>query len=257
MDILGTSELVIIVICVILAFVTYHKKLLNFSGAVAAFFMALFIGFHGGAVLLFLLLIFLFSSFLATKYKFAYKEERGIQEGLKGERGWVNVLANGGVPVMVLLLKDGGPLLKTGFLHSELVLALFVASVAAAASDTLASEMGMVSEKVYLITDLKRVEPGVNGGVSLYGEIWAFIGSFYTFSVAQVTLYIFAAESVLPVPIFMIGVLIGFMSCQIDSLLGATFERRGLMGKSMVNFTSILISIVVFGGILWLTRIGY
>lgn len=255
MGILDISALGIILICLILAFATYHKRLLNLSGAVTAFFMALFIGFQGGLVLLFLLLIFLISSFLATKYKFRYKKERGIQEGLEGERGWINVLANGAVPVVILLLSRSGSILGLGFLESHVVLALFVASIAAAASDTLASEMGMTSEKAYLITDLKRVKPGTDGGVSLYGELWAFIGSFYTFLVVQGVLYIFRPESMLSGTIFMMGVFIGFISCQIDSLLGATFERKDLMGKSAVNFTAISISITIFGGILW--QIGY
>jgi len=249
------NTLMIFFVCIVLAFITYHKKLLNLSGAVTAFFMALFIGFQGGSMLLFLLLIFLISSFIATKYKFRYKEERGLQEGLEGERGWVNVLANGAVPIAIILLSESGPITGLGILGSKEVLILFVASVSAAASDTLASEMGMVSSDVYLITNFKKVKPGVNGGVSLYGEIWAFIGSFYPFLVAQIVLYIFRPGSMIPTFFFALGVIIAFISCQIDSFLGAVFERRGLMGKSTVNFTAIFISISMFGAILCL--IGY
>ncbi len=255
MNILDTNGVIIFLICLVLALLTYHKKLLNLSGAVTAFFMALFIGFQGDIILILLLLIFLLSSFLATKYKFSYKEERGIQEGLEGERGWINVLANGAVPVGILLFSESGPILDIGFLGSEVVFTLFVASIAAAASDTLASEMGMTSDKTYLITNFKKVKPGVNGGVSLYGEFWAFIGSLYSFSVIQIILYIFRPGSMIPSVIFITGILIGFMSCQIDSVLGATLERKGIMGKSMVNFTAIFTSIMIFGGILWL--IGY
>ncbi len=255
MYILEVSGLVIFFICFALSFITYYKKLLNLSGALTAFFIALFIGFQGGAILILLLLIFLVSSFLATKYKFHYKEERGFQEGSEGERGMVNVLANGTVPVVILMLRESGPLLGVGFFGYDAVFLLFVASVAAAASDTLASEMGIVSEKVYLITSFKKVEPGVNGGVSLYGEFWALLGSIYPFLVAQGVLYFFDPDSMIPISLLTVGVLIGFLSCQIDSLLGAIFERKGVMGKSMVNFTAISISVLIFGGILWL--IGY
>ncbi len=254
MWILNFDILLIFIICFALSFITYYKRLLNLDGAVTAFFIAVFISIQGGLTLILLLLIFLFSAFLATKYKFGYKKERGIHEGLKGERGWTNVIANGAVPTMILILYDSGSIFNIGFLGEEMMLVLFVTSIAAAASDTLASEMGMVSDKAYLITNFKRVKPGTNGGISLYGEFWALIGPLYTFLVAQAMFY-FAGMSLLS-PIFILsGIVVSFMSCQIDSLLGATLERRSLIGKSTVNFTSIFISVTLFGGILW--QIGY
>ncbi len=254
MGILSVETIFIILICIILASITYYKSLLNLDGAVTAFFMALFIGFQGGISLILLLVIFLFSAFLATRYEFGYKKERGIQQGFEGERGWRNVVANGAVPTTILLLSGSGSLVSFGFLESSWVLPLFVASIAAAASDTLASEMGMVSDKTYLITNLKRVEPGTNGGISLYGEIWAFIGPVYTFLVAQLMFY-FSGLRLLSLKIMILGALISFLSCHFDSVFGATLERKGFMSKSMVNFTSISISMIIYGGILW--QIGY
>ncbi|MFP4608368.1 MAG: DUF92 domain-containing protein [Candidatus Aenigmatarchaeota archaeon] len=243
-----------IVICLGLASITYYKGLLNWDGAVTAFFMAIFISFQGGLTLILLLLIFLLSAFLATRYRFGYKKERGIQQGLEGERGWKNVVANGAIPTIILLLYSSGPVANFGFLGAKIVFPLFVASVSAAASDTLASEVGMVSKKTYLITNFERVEPGTNGGISLYGEVWAFLGPLYTFLMAQGMFYM-ANMYLLPLKIILLGTIISFLSCQIDSLLGATLERKGLMTKSMVNFTSIMISMIIFGGILW--QIGY
>ncbi len=254
MDILSVYSLFIILICLALSWITYYKGLLNIDGALTAFFIAVFISFQGGLDLILLFVVFLFSAFLATKYKFGYKKERGIHEGLKGERGWKNVLAAGAIPTVIILLDSSGSLVTFGFLGSELTIALFVASIASAASDTLASEMGMVSDKVYLITNFKRVKPGVDGGISLYGELWALVGPIYTFLVAQFMFY-FSHHDTLPLKVMILGIMVAFLSCQIDSILGATLERKGLMTKSMVNFTSILLSIIVYGGILW--QIGY
>lgn len=251
MDILGLNSISIVFICLALASIAYYEGLLNVSGTIAAFLIALFIGYQGGLPLVFLLVIFLFSSFLATRYKFPYKKERGIQQGLEGERGWTNVLANGAVPTFVLLIASSPLFGGIGLIRFDVAILLFVGSVAAAASDTLASEMGMVSDKVHLIINFKKVEPGTNGGISLYGEMWAFIGAAYTFLVAQAVFYISSVEA-FSLLMTLLGISIAFMSCQIDSILGASLERKGLMGKSMVNLSAISISITIFGGILWL-----
>lgn len=240
----------LLLICSFLGLITYRRGMLNADGSIAAFFIGLFIGLQAGLSLILLLLIFLASAFLATRYKFNYKKERGIEEGFKGERGWTNVLANGLVPVLVLLLYNSGGLLSIGFLNSRSSILLFVLAVSAAASDTLASEIGMASKKVYLITTLERVEPGTNGGVSLYGEMWAMIGSLYTFFVAQV-LFFLSNQPTFSIKMLLLGSFIGFISCQIDSILGATLERKGTLNKSLVNLLAISISVALFGGLIY------
>lgn len=240
----------LVLICSFLGFITYRRGMLNADGSIAAFFIGIFIGLQAGLSLIFLLLIFLVSAFIATRYKFSYKKERGIEEGFKGERGWTNVLANGLVPVLVLLLYNSGGILSIGFLDSRSCILLFVLAVSAAASDTLASEIGIASEKVYLITTLERVDPGTNGGVSLYGEMWAIIGSLYTFFVAQI-LFFLSSQPTFSIKMLLLGSFIGFLSCQIDSILGATLERKGTLNKSLVNLLAISISVALFGGIIY------
>ncbi|MFP4000603.1 MAG: DUF92 domain-containing protein [Thermoplasmata archaeon] len=236
-------------ICSFLGLVTYRRGMLNADGSITAFIIGLFIGLQAGLTLILLLLVFLASAFLATRYKFDYKKERGIEEGFKGERGWTNVLANGIVPVFILLLYSSGNLIDFGFLDTRFTMFLFVLAVAAAASDTLASEIGMASEKVYLITTFEKVKPGTNGGVSLYGEFWAMIGSLYTFSVAQMMFYL-SNQPIFSIEMLLFGAFIGFLSCQIDSVLGATLERKGVLNKSLVNLFAIAISVTIYGGVI-------
>ncbi|MGM0510208.1 MAG: DUF92 domain-containing protein [Thermoplasmatota archaeon] len=248
----------IVVICLLLAYITYSRKLLNLGGSITAFFVGIILAFQGGITWIILLLFFLGSAFIATRYRFQYKKERGFQEGDRGERGVNNVLANGIIPVLLALFHmpnhDANILHQIGFLEHKLAIFLFITAVAGAASDTLASEMGILSDKTYLITTLKKVRPGVNGGVSVYGEIWAMIGSLYTFTVAYIFFYFFDGD-VLPMDWILIGIAMGFVSCQVDSILGALFERKGYIGKSTVNLLSILTSVVITGMIIWM--IGY
>ncbi|MFW5927709.1 MAG: DUF92 domain-containing protein [Thermoplasmatota archaeon] len=244
---------IVVFICSVLAILTYRRGMLNKGGSLTAWILGIIIGLEGGLLWIFLLLIFLFSAFLATKYKFKVKLKRGVQEGKKGERGAINVIGNGIIPVMIAILKNPGGLFNYGVFDENLALILFITSVSAAAADTLASEMGLLSDKTYLITNLKRVKPGTNGGISIYGEIWSFIGSAYTFLIAF-TLFTVLNGKPFSFPIAILGILFGFMSCQIDSILGATLERKNYISKSTVNLTAISITVTIFGVILWMIR---
>lgn len=246
----------ILLICMILATVTYSRSMLDITGSLTAFIIGVLIGVMGGIFWIFILLIFLGSSFLATRYKFKYKKKIGLQEGKKGERSIKNVLANGLVPVFLAILYDSSNYLSFGefkLLGNEIVIFLFVTSIAAAAADTLASEMGILSKDVYLITTGKKVVPGTNGGISLRGEIWAFIGSIYTFFIASLVFgyfqNIYLSFYWIPLGIFM-----GFVSCQIDSILGATLERKEIIGKSTVNLLAISTTIIITGVIIWIIK---
>jgi len=58
--------------------------------------------------------------------------------------------------------------------------------------------------------------------------------------VGWVVLLIFSDHlSVFPVWFVVIPVAMGFVGCQIDSLLGAAFENRGMLNKDRVNILSI------------------
>jgi uncharacterized protein (TIGR00297 family) len=124
---------------------------LTWDGALAAFVIGLMIGFFGDVMWVALLLIFLITSFAATKYKFVVKEAKHLQEGVRGERRAKNVLANGIVPTIIVLLS---------FLYStdSLLAIVFITPISVAAADTLASELGMLSDKTYLITTFETLK---------------------------------------------------------------------------------------------------
>jgi uncharacterized protein (TIGR00297 family) len=150
------------------------------------------------------------------------------------------VAANGLVPAIMAGL-------MTLVVDPSLVLIGFVAAVAIAASDTFASELGVLSNRTYLITNpFRRVEPGTNGGVSNWGHLMALLGASFA-SVAA----IFIVR--LPWDVVWIPILAGWMGCQLDSILGALFEEErgriyGVLNKSDVNFLSIAVGAFV---VLW------
>jgi len=42
-----------------------------------------------------------------------------------------------------------------------------------------------------------------------------------------------------------IPVVVGFLGCQIDSVLGATLEERGLLNKDTTNLVTIAIGVII------------
>jgi uncharacterized protein (TIGR00297 family) len=213
----------------VIGFAIYRLRILDFLGTLAAVSLGIVIGLFAGFEWLFLLVIFLVLGFASTKYKYDYKKSLGVAEKHHGKRSVDNVLANGLVPAFIAVLwfmnseNSLGNMLKAGY----------IAAIATVTGDTLSSEIGMLSRgKPFLITSFKRVPTGTHGGVSLLGELGGFSGALvigvasYLLGLAELELSLYAA---------LIGGAAGFHA---DSILGAVFERRKIIGNATVNFLS-------------------
>ena len=224
----------------VLSALAYRKDVLTWDGSVAAFVVGMVIGIFGDVTWLFLLLFFLLSSFLATRYRFALKEAMGVQEGQRGERRASNVLANGIAPMAVAAVSLAFP----SALPKGLSGIVFLSALSVAGADTLASEIGVLSRHTYLITNLKPVPPGTDGGVSALGTLCAFGAALYTAFVGWFVLSyaarMYGLTQTMPSDptTFLIPLAVGFIGCQIDSVIGATLEQRGLVNKKTNNLLS-------------------
>ena len=216
-----------------------RANILDKQGIIAAALLGLFVGFLGHWTWLLLLLCFLLSSHIATKWRFEEKTERGLNESADGHRGWVNVAANGGMPALVALLT---------FLVNdwESGLWMFAAAVAVATSDTWASEIGCLDHRVRMITTLKPCEAGVNGGFSPNGQLAAAAGGLLIGVSALVASLVMFSTSISD-HIVIAGIVagLGFLGCQIDSILGAVLENRGFLTKGSVNALSIIAGVAL------------
>lgn len=235
-----TSALLSFSLCLVLSALAYYREVLTKGGTVTAFFVGLVIGLLGDVVWLILLLFFLLSSFAATRYRFALKEAMGVQEGKKGERGATNVLANGIAPMAAAVISSFAepsiPVTWAGL--------IFLSALAVAGADTLASEIGVLSDKARLITNFKPVKAGTDGGISVLGEVCALAASLYTALFGWVVLCFISGQIGLNVTLpssswlIFIPATIGFVGCQIDSVLGATLETKGYIHKKGVNLVA-------------------
>jgi uncharacterized protein (TIGR00297 family) len=79
-----------------------------------------------------------------------------------------------------------------------------------------------------MITTLKKVPIGTNGGVTLVGESVALFGGL---AIALVAFLL----GVITLPMVAICAFAGFVGTNIDSLAGATIENRGIWGNAGTN----------------------
>lgn len=215
----------------------YRNRSLSPSGALAAVAVGsvtLGSSFRCGLVLL----AFFFASSALTRFG---EDNKDVEEDFKrgGQRNWVQVLANGLIPavyaVQAAMLSRGleYTVLPSGPhpLYSFLT-AAFLGYYSCCCGDTWSSEVGQLSEQEpRLITTLRPVRKGTNGGVTLLGLGASVIGGVY------IGLVFYLTGLLSPSAVFgnamgqwpLVGVCAaaGLVGSLIDSILGATVQFTG------------------------------
>jgi len=242
----GLSAVVGVLVTLLLALgAVLGRALTPYAGAVAAAFgivIVLFVGFPYLA----LLVLFVAASALATRYRFDDKKREQLQEGRMGERGVSNVVAHIVLPTGIAVA--GG--ITPPLLSSTATPLLFASALAFGASDTFASEFGVLSGHAKSILTGKPVPPGTNGGVSALGHLFAFVGAVTTAVVGLLLFWTF--HTPLPAPILFATTvaLVGFLACQVDSVLGELFENSGHLSKGSTNLLGMLSAVAMAAAVL-------
>ncbi|MDO9536954.1 MAG: DUF92 domain-containing protein, partial [Thermoplasmata archaeon] len=104
--------------------------------------------------------------------------------------------------------------------------------------------IGVLAKKTWLITNMKRVKAGIDGGVSIPGQAAAATAAIYT-AVAGVLIFNYFDGLTLNWIHIVLIADIGFLGCQLDSVLGATLETQGYLSKLTNNLTSISAGVIV------------
>ncbi|MCM2677801.1 DUF92 domain-containing protein [Alkalicoccobacillus plakortidis] len=182
------------------------------SGAVTAvgvgFAITLGMGLSGLVVLA---VFFISSSALSSIFR--KKAETSIEVKGSQRDAW-QVLANGGAAAVIALLHAVHP--------SAIYQAAFIASLAAANSDTWASEIGKLSKsRPFHVLSFKRVLPGTSGAVTLLGTFAALAGS--TIIAASALLFDWQAF-VWQLPLICGIIVAGFVGNMADTIFGATIQ---------------------------------
>ena len=177
-------------------------------------------------------------TFAATRFGRDRKEVAGLAEAKRGRRA-AQVLANLGAAG---LLAAGGAYKPGagGSPISSAMLAACVAALAEATADTVSSESGQaLGGRTLLITTGRVVTAGTDGGVSLAGSLCGVLAAAMVVVVSPVMQQPRTAAAVFAA---------ACAGLVFDSILGATVERRGLLGNDLVNFASTLVAAAMAWG---------
>ena len=204
----------VISLITIVLFYFYKRKHLSLDGFLSSTLMAgLILGFGGLKYVLPIAIFFILSTLLS---KVGMKNLRESKSG----RNASQVFANGGVGLVLCIFNH--------FYQMELIYIMFLASIAAANSDTWATEIGKLSRKRPKdIISGRSLNKGESGGITFIGLLGSMSGSFV---IAAIGLFLDINISYL-----IIVFISGFLGSLFDSILGGTLQSRFILmdGKTI------------------------
>jgi uncharacterized protein (TIGR00297 family) len=229
----------IIVLAVLLAGILFSigRKKLTLPAALTGAALGWIIYAGGGYTGLAMMTVFFILGTAATSWKKEEKMEVRSHAAPEQTRTTGQVIANAGVAGITGLLSLLWPL------YRPLLLVMMAGSLASAAADTLASELGMVyGRRFFHILTGRTEQKGLDGVVSIEGLLIGAIA-------AGIIALIYTLGQSWDWRIFLIIILSGTLGNLTDSILGAVFERRGQMSNDTVNFLNTLAAALAAGGL--------
>jgi uncharacterized protein (TIGR00297 family) len=199
-----------------------------FTGGVLACIIFIAAGYTGVAMMS----TFFILASAATSWHRHKKQVLAIEGESKKGRNALQVLANAGVSAIAGSVIICYPQL------ADLMLPAMAAAFASATADTLSSELGMIyGRRFFNIITFKPDRCGMDGVISLEGTSIGIVGS-------CIIAIVYALGFGWNINFFFI-VLVGTLGNLADSILGALYERKGIIGNNMVNFLNTLTAALV------------
>ncbi len=244
-----------ILVASLIAVPSYWLEYLTADGAFWTAITAITVVVFGGWFWLIAILTFFLSSSMLTKLLAARSTVKSGEA-----RNSYQVLANGGVPMLIALINRFWP----GLWGVDWLVAYLI-SLAVVNSDTWSTEIGALNPSDPInILNFKKMRKGSSGAVSVVGTIGGILGASLIALLAFFKGYGW--------PTFWVITVFGVIGNLTDSLLGATIEAKYLcevcggiydvkehcgkptkyiggiswFGNNMVNFTASMITVAVF-----------
>ena len=210
-NIVQFSLTISLIICILFYF--YRKSHLSLSGFLSASLMATLITGLGGSFYLIPIIIFFISSTIISKLGNSTKYKSSINRSVS------QVISNGGIPLLICIINH--------FYQDAILYYAFLASVAAANSDTWGTEIGKLSKiKPIDIISRKKLSKGESGGVTNIGLLGSVMGSL----IIGFSGYLFIND----LQYVLLVTLSGWFGAIFDSILGSTIQGRFISEDGLI-----------------------
>jgi uncharacterized protein (TIGR00297 family) len=214
------------------AWLGYRARTVSLSGTIVGALVGVIIYVGGGLASWILLLATFVAASASSRLGLRRKVLLGIEEERGGRRGAGNAIANCGVAAGAAIAAVTTP-------YAPAAIAALVAALTAGGSDTVASEIGKAwGRSAFLITTLRRVKAGTPGAMSFEGTAAGLVAAFALAAIG-------AALGLIPLGIVLIVVAGATAGALVESALGATLERPGILNNDMLNFINTAVAAVV------------
>ena len=206
------------------ALLAWRMRGVTASGAVAGFLTTWTLFLAGGPPMFAAVFVVFALTYIATRIGRQRKQLLHIAERNSG-RNAAQVLANVGCAALAAVAAQLTPWHGAFFAGS-------IAALAEAAADTVSSETGKAfSQTARLITSWKTVPVGTEGAISVPGTV---LGTLATVIIGCEA----AATGILSPRSALFAIIAAIAGMFVDSILGATLERRGYLTNNAVNLIS-------------------
>ena len=191
----------------------YFLKTLSHNGAITATIMGGLIFGLGGWEWAGLLVLFFVSSSLLSRWLSKRKEKLGQSFAKGSERDWAQVLANGGLPLLLVILHALQP-------DWDWVWWVYAGALAAVTADTWATEQGVLSKTSPRLVHSNQVVPrGSSGGVTTTGLFASILGAQLIGLFAGIW-----ADTHFDLTTAILIAVAGFTGAIVDSIIGGTVQ---------------------------------
>jgi len=219
------SALAAALLSLVFALLAHRMRAVTPAGAVAGAILAFAVSVTAGLEAFAVVAAVFVLAAVTTRLGQARKRAWGLAEQKQGRSVW-QILAN----VSAATLCAGLSFAISA--RRELLLAAMVAALGEAAADTASSECGQAQAgRVYLIIDFRRVPVGTDGGMSVVGTVAALVA-------AMLIALVGSWVGLLPTEHIPAVAGAAFLGTVVDSLLGATLQKRGWLNNNGVNLVS-------------------